>query len=158
MLWQHDWEQPIGVYTEAHEDDHGLFVRGQLALNTQKGREAHELLTMKALEGLSIGFATIRDEIDRSTGVRTLKELDLWEVSPVTFPMNERAAVTSVKARISRGELVSKRELECLLRDAGLSKHDAQALIATGYDGLRLRDADDDIDADAIKRAMEALK
>ncbi|WP_294636619.1 HK97 family phage prohead protease [uncultured Aquabacterium sp.] len=98
MLWQHDAEKPIGVWTEMSEDANGLRVKGRLALDTTLGKEAHALLKMGALNGLSIGFMSKQWAYDRETEVRTLTEIDLWEVSLVTFPANEKARVTNVKA------------------------------------------------------------
>jgi HK97 family phage prohead protease len=98
LLWQHDSTQPIGVYTSLSEDDHGLFVTGKFALDVQKGAEAYSLLKMGALNGLSIGFSTVRESYDNQTGIRYLQELKLYEISLVTFPANEAATVTSVRS------------------------------------------------------------
>lgn len=98
MLWQHDADKPIGVWTEMVEDEKGLRIKGQLAMETVKGKEAHALLKMGALNGLSIGFMSKEWAYDRDTEVRTLTAIDLWEVSLVTFPANEKARVTNVKA------------------------------------------------------------
>jgi HK97 family phage prohead protease len=97
MLWQHNREEPIGVWTDIKTDDHGLVLTGQLALNTQKGRETHELLKLGALDGLSIGFIAVDTEFN-SKGEREIKEVNLKEVSVVTFPMNEDATVMAVKS------------------------------------------------------------
>lgn len=96
VLWQHYSDEPIGVYTKMTEDDHGLYVEGQLALGVQRAREAHELLKLKAVNGLSIGFTTVKDVID--AGVRRIKEVKLWEGSIVTFPANELATIEAVKS------------------------------------------------------------
>ena len=98
MLWQHDAGQPIGIWTDMTEDAKGLHIKGKLALDTVKGKEAHALLKMGALNGLSIGFVSKQWAYDRETEVRTLTEIELWEVSLVTFPANEKARVTNVKA------------------------------------------------------------
>ncbi|MDP1007181.1 HK97 family phage prohead protease, partial [Klebsiella pneumoniae] len=88
----------IGIWTEMVEDSKGLRIKGQLALETVLGKEAHALLKLGALNGLSIGFVSKQWTYDRDTDVRTLTELDLWEVSLVTFPANGKARVTNVKA------------------------------------------------------------
>jgi len=98
MLWQHDSGEPIGVWTEMVEDSKGLRIKGKLALDTVRGKEAHALLKLGALNGLSIGFVSKQWSYDRETDIRTLTEVDLWEVSLVTFPANEKARVTNVKA------------------------------------------------------------
>jgi len=136
MLWQHNPDQPIGIYTKMAEDEKGLFVEGKLALGTQAGKEAHELLKMGALSGLSIGFSTRKYEVDKETGIRRLLDVKLWEVSPVSFPANDRARIDSVK-----GLLESPRFFERQLRDAlGLSREQAKRLMAGGWSAL-LRDA-----------------
>lgn len=127
MLWQHDADKPIGVWTEMVEDEKGLRIKGQLAMETIKGKEAHALLKMGALNGLSIGFMSKEWAYDRDTEVRTLTALDLWEVSLVTFPANEKARVTNVK---SADEMATPKDAEKALRDAGFSKSDATAFVS----------------------------
>lgn len=127
MLWQHRSAEPIGVYTSMVEDHLGLKVSGQLALATVRGAEAYALLKMKAISGLSIGFNTREDSFDRVTGIRTLKKVDLWEVSLVTFPANESARVQGVK---SIEQIESLRDAERHLRDSGFSRNEAVAFIA----------------------------
>ena len=127
MLWQHDADKPIGVWTEMVEDEKGLRIKGQLAMETVKGKEAHALLKMGALNGLSIGFMSKEWAYDRETEVRTLTAIDLWEVSLVTFPANENARVTNVK---SADEMATPKDAEKALRDAGFSKSDATAFVS----------------------------
>ena len=91
MLWQHDPAQPIGVWDEVREDERGLFVKGRLLLEVRAAREAHVLLKAGAIDGLSIGYRTIRAE--KAAGARLLHEIELWEVSLVTFPMLPEARV-----------------------------------------------------------------
>jgi HK97 family phage prohead protease len=87
------------------EDNHGLFVEGQLLLNIQKGLEAYNLLKAGALDGLSIGYQVVEGVRDRKTQLRTLTRLDLVEVSLVTFAANRKAKVTKLK---SEEPLISK--------------------------------------------------
>jgi HK97 family phage prohead protease len=91
MLWQHDPARPIGVWTRLGEDRTGLFAEGRLALDTQGGREAFVLIAAGALDGLSIGFRTQRAVRERGRPGRRLAEIDLWEISVVTFPMQDGA-------------------------------------------------------------------
>ncbi|MER2519739.1 MAG: HK97 family phage prohead protease [Bdellovibrionales bacterium] len=98
MLWMHDPTLPIGLWQSVHEDQNGLAVEGRLALRTQKGAEAYELLKMGALTGLSIGYRVVVSRIDSKTKARVLSEVDLFEVSLVTFPANEAARVSDVKS------------------------------------------------------------
>jgi uncharacterized protein len=128
MLWQHDADEPIGVWSEMAEDAKGLRVKGQLALATTRGKEAHALLKLGALNGLSIGFVSKQWSYDRETEVRTLTEIDLWEVSLVTFPANSKARVTNVKA--ATDEVATPKDAERILREAGFSKADATSLVS----------------------------
>lgn len=127
MLWQHRQSEPIGVYTSMEEDDVGLKVKGKLALKTARGAEAYELMKMGALSGMSIGYRSRDDSYDRVTGVRTLKKLDLLELSLVTFPMNDASRVSSVKTIET---LITLRDAEDYLRESGLSRAAAVAFIA----------------------------
>lgn len=102
MLFQHDPATPIGSWQEVREDARGLFVRGQLALDSARAREVHALMRGRALDGLSIGFRTVRARKEAKSGVRRILEADLWEISVVTFPMLPEARVDSVKGRVRR--------------------------------------------------------
>lgn len=97
MLWMHDARQPIGVWESLREDVRGLAVEGALAIKTQGGAEAYELLKMGAVTGLSIGYRTIASHIDNDKRTRTLTDVDLYEVSLVTFPANNEARIHAVK-------------------------------------------------------------
>ena len=128
LLWQHRSGEPIGVYTTVKEDSVGLHVDGKLALKTARGAEAYELLKMGAVTGLSIGYQVRDESYDRVSGINTLKKLDLWEVSLVTFPANDAARVTGVK---TVEEIESLKDAEAFLRDAGgFSKSQALAIVA----------------------------
>jgi HK97 family phage prohead protease len=116
MLWQH--ELPLGVWQKMEERKQGLLVEGQIAVETTLGKDAHILMKMGAVRGLSIGFNARVFEIDQQKKVRVLKEVDLWEISVVTFPMNKRANVLGIK-QIEGAQTV--RQLEDALRDAGLT-------------------------------------
>lgn len=95
LLWQHDMRQPIGL-VKARETPQGLEVSGELVLQTSKAQEAYALMKRGVLKGLSIGYDSIRDTV--TNGVRHLHELKLFEVSLVTFPMNEQAMISAVKS------------------------------------------------------------
>jgi HK97 family phage prohead protease len=94
MLWQHDPAQPIGVWDEVREDATGLWVKGRILTEVEKGREAAALVAAGAIDGLSIGYRTVKAERD-GKGRRLLSELELWEVSLVTFPMLPEARVAA---------------------------------------------------------------
>ncbi|MDS1134609.1 HK97 family phage prohead protease [Nitratireductor indicus] len=143
MLFQHDPAEPIGVWEEVREDARGLFVRGRLALGVTKAREVRELMRDHALDGLSIGFRTVRARTEAKTGVRRILEADLWEISVVTFPMLPEARVDTVKTVRNGVPLPTAREFErWLTRDAGLTRREARVVIAKGFAALsRERDA-----------------
>ena len=92
MLWQHDPAQPIGVWDEVREDARGLWVKGRLLTDVARGREAASLIGAGAIDGLSIGYRTVK-ACKNDKGGRLLSELELWEVSLVTFPMLPDARV-----------------------------------------------------------------
>ncbi|MER2607253.1 MAG: HK97 family phage prohead protease [Siculibacillus sp.] len=97
MLWHHEPAEPIGAWIEIREDARGLFVRGRLLAEVARGREAIALMRAGVLDGLSIGFRAVRASRDRGSGVRRLTEIDLWEISLVTFPMQPRARVAAIE-------------------------------------------------------------
>lgn len=99
LLFQHDPNEPIGVWLELNEDDRGLFARGRLMPEVTRAREVLSLMRAGALDGLSIGFRTVQGRTDPASGVRRLDKIDLWEISVVTFPMLPEARVSTVKRR-----------------------------------------------------------
>jgi HK97 family phage prohead protease len=159
MLSQHggmglssDDMTPVGVWVDLVEDGHGLKVTGKLA-DTPRGRELHQLMKMEprpAIDGLSIGYIAKEWE-PRSKPEdprRTLKRIDLMEISPVTFPANGKARVASVKAF---EELTKLSEIEDFLREAGgFSRNEAKAIIA------RIKSANS-VEADDLTQITAAL-
>lgn len=141
MLWNHDPGQPIGVWEDLAEDGKGLWGKGQLILDVARAREVHALMKRKAIGGLSIGYSTVTAEPDGN--VRLLKSLNLWEVSPVTFPMNDRARISSVKSlgerleefaeRLRAGDPMPVKEFEDILREADVPKSMATRIASVGY-------------------------
>lgn len=141
VLWQHMSQQPVGVHSLMREDEKGLYVEGKLLVkDIEKAREARALMKAKAVGGQSIGYNVIIDEYNKETQLLTLKEVDLWEVSIVTFPANEAAVIQEVKGRFGE-KLPTVREFEEFLRESGFSKAHATALAGQGL-GRLLRDAD----------------
>ncbi|MFK7834906.1 MAG: HK97 family phage prohead protease [Sulfitobacter sp.] len=120
MLWQHDPAQPIGVWDEVREDAKGLFVKGRILSSVEKGREAAALIAAGAIDGLSIGYRTVR-AAKNTKGQRLLSELELWEVSLVTFPMLPSARVAA------KGDF---QPLGDILRDMAASFEGARAEMA----------------------------
>lgn len=153
MLWQHDSHKPIGVWTKMAEDAAGLYVEGALAVKSRDGGDAYELIKAGAVSGLSIGYDVPKGggEYDPKSDTFRLKQVTLWEVSPVTFPANESAQIDAVKAAIDGGPS----EVEGILRDAGFSRSQSRKLMAGGWKALGLRDADVE-DAEMLQ-AIHAL-
>lgn len=98
MLYQHFSHSPIGVWEEIAEDSRGLYVRGRLVNDVEQARDVRALLAEGALNGLSIGFRTVRAKRG-AAGTRTLLEIELWEISVVTFPLLAGSTVTAIGAR-----------------------------------------------------------
>src|SRR5690606_11764798 len=116
LLYQHDPSEVIGVWTSIAEDEKGLFVEGRLLPEISRAREVLSLMRAGAIDGLSIGYHVVRARTDAKTGLRRLIEVDLWEISVVTFPMLPAARISAVKA----GARPSTREFErWLTQDAG---------------------------------------
>jgi HK97 family phage prohead protease len=115
MLWQHDPREPIGTWDEVREDERGLYVRGHLLQSVARAREAAALIEAGAIDGLSIGFRTVR-ATKNDKGQRLLSELELWEVSLVTFPMLPQARLNQVRPEEAKAEIL--RELATVFDDA----------------------------------------
>lgn len=100
MLFQHDPAEPIGLWLDLHEDQYGLYCKGQLNFDVQRSRELYALLKQGAINGLSIGFKTLRAQRDAALRGRRLMAIDLWEISLVSFPLLPDARVNAVKGGV----------------------------------------------------------
>ncbi len=115
MLFQHDPKEPIGVWERLNEDGIGLWAEGRLTPDVPRADALRQLIEGRAVDGLSIGFRAVRATKDRASGHRKLWQIDLWEISIVTFPMmdgariSSRAAMPAVNDRLTRplGETIS---------------------------------------------------
>ncbi len=101
------------------EDARGLFVRGRLTTEVARAREVLALMRAGAVDGLSIGFRTVKGRADAKTGVRRLLEVDLWEISVVTFPMLPAARVSAVKGAEAISLAETMRRAAWMLRARG---------------------------------------
>jgi HK97 family phage prohead protease len=139
LLWQHDASQPIGIWDDLAEDSKGLWGKGRLLKDVSaRAAEAYGLLKAGALDGLSIGYREVKTEPDADKpGIVNLLELDLREISIVTFAANEKARVETVKSLLTAGELPTVRQFEEHLRDAGFSKTLAAAIAGKAAPHLR---------------------
>ncbi len=123
LLYQHKTDEPIGVIDSLEEDSRGLKIKGRLAMGTQKGKEVFELMKMGALDSMSIGYRLSPDDYkyNDKQKKRTITNLDLMEISMVTFPMNPKAKITKVKLAE-----MDVRELEKYLCDIGMTNSVAE--------------------------------
>ena len=172
LLAFHDMNRPIGDWLEMREDEKGLFVRGQLWVKGDRRIEdavmAYNMLRGTGQKTLSIGYRVndyeMQDSINGS--IRVIKQIDLVEVSIVPIPMNPQAKITVVKSlKDEEGNILSKRDVERALRDAGLSTRQSKAFIAGGYEALE-RDAkgeekavgrDDQLDESGVLASLKSL-
>ena len=145
VLWSHDWDEPIGITIGSEEDKKGLRVTGKLFVgeNVPTADKAHSLARLGGVDGLSIGYHPVSFEIDRVKNVRHLKEVKLFEWSPVVFPMHPDSRITGVKS-------VNEQEAESLLEKLeslpDLVGGDTRDLIASGASHL----------TDLVRRALDA--
>jgi HK97 family phage prohead protease len=157
MLWQHKMSDVVGAYTKMAEDDNGLYLEGELFLdsNIPEADKAYTLMSRKAVRGMSIGFNIPKggEDYNKEDEVWEIKEIDLVEVSIVTYPANPEAQIGAVKAAME-----SPREFERFLRDAGLSLSQAKRLMAGGFNALSTRDDGDSGDIKAIRGLIESIK
>lgn len=141
MLYQHNPHDPVGAWTAMSEDSKGLHVRGRVLTSTTRGRDVYEMMKEGVIDGLSIGYRAVEKKYGDG-GVRSLLEVDLREVSLVTFPMNEFSTITLVKS----DELPTVREFERHHIQSGFSARDAKKLAMKYKEFLAERDAGEDND------------
>lgn len=152
LLWQHNMSEPIGIYTEMREDETGLFLKGRLLIDDDPlAKRAHAHMKAGSLSGLSIGYVLNDYDYDNQKDAFILKDIDLWEVSLVTFPANDEARISNVKSLLERGETPPPSKVEKALREVGFSGSQAKAFMAKGYSAITPREAEAD-------EALESLK
>ena len=150
---------PVGIWTDMKEDDKGLYVEGRLA-DTPRGRELYALLKMQprpAIDGMSIGYRPVKWSMRRNPEDprRRLEEIELLEISLVTFPANDLARVDNVKAD---NGIETIRDFEAFLRDVGGFSHAAaKSIAAGGYKAADPRDEDDGDIAALVERNIKTL-
>ena len=118
MLWQHNFSEPIGTWEEVKEDDRGLRVQGRLILELRRAREAYALMKAGVLDSLSIGYRVVQSVKGASPKERHLTQLDLFEISLVTFPANRAAKIAQVKKKETHDEELMRalRHAICVLK------------------------------------------
>lgn len=155
VLWQHQMSEPIGPFLEMREDEHGLFVRGKLLVEDDPlAKRALAHMKAGSVKGMSIGYIVVDAEYHKQDDLYYLKEIDLWEVSIVTFPANTLAKITEVKQALRKGEIPSPSTVEKALREVmGFSVKQAKAFMAKGFSAL-----DSQRDVESQKTALESIK
>lgn len=123
LLWQHQWQEPIGRIDVLFEDRYGLYIEAQLLLDVARAKEAYVLLKEGVLNGLSIGYRPEKFRVDADTGVRILSDVTLYEISLVTMPANPQALIRLVKQQASD-------DMNCAPLMAALSQAERALLVA----------------------------
>jgi HK97 family phage prohead protease len=166
LLWAHSMGHPIGVPTEMVSNRKGLLGTWKL-IDTTAGTDAYKLLKAGAVKGLSIGFYAKGEVVDDKTGIRTLTEIELVEVSAVAVPANKNAQVQAVRQRLPR------LDTDCKFADLFDQLHSYYDTVAGEAEALRQRRAEDErelseahvdalrsaiADAEAFARRLAALR
>lgn len=134
MLWQHRSGEPLGVWDEFDEDEKGLKIAGGVVMESPTAAERFAFVKAGAVRGLSIGYYVLEDSFNEKERIRTLKRLELVEVSVVTFPANREALANPVKAKLRAGRKASMREFEEFVRnELRVSKADATLIASKGF-------------------------
>ena len=142
MFWMHNpYETPVGKWNDMKEDEKGLFMEGEFA-NTEKGRELYELMKMGALDSFSIGYSVNEEKWNHEKGCNDLIDIDVKEVSIVTFACNEESRLVGIKSKMQKDEIPTKRELEKFLAEAGLSRKQANIIASRYNDKFKAEDVD----------------
>lgn len=153
MLWQHNPSIIIGKWIEMYEDDKGLYVKGTLFTDVEKGSEAYALMKHGELDGMSVGFNI--NNATAESGGRVIDDLELWEISVVTWGANPEALVSSVKC------IQTERDFEQFLRESGFSQKEAKRITSQGFkcdDETSSRQKEDQRDVDLeLKTALEEV-
>lgn len=164
MFWNHKWDMPIGKWTVAREDEKGLFVEGELTKGLALASDVHAAMKHGTLDGLSIGGMLKRGDYDETKKGRTIRKWSrLIEVSPVVFPADgmariDTASVKSLDFEALLPECKTERDIERLLRDAGLGKWEAMATVSRAKAIFSGRDVPDDADAKTERLILERLQ
>ncbi|MBD1224945.1 HK97 family phage prohead protease [Acinetobacter seifertii] len=159
IFWNHDPDEPIGVFTLMREDEKGLYVEGRLLISDiVRAKSTYALMKVKAIDGMSIGYITIQATQDPQTMIRELLELELVEGSIVAFPSNPNSLISSVKSKLQDGELPSLPEFEKFLRESGFSKTQATVIASKGLRHLLSESEGENEKANSISNALNILR
>ena len=133
MFWAHNpHELPVGKWLDMREDAKGLWMKGKLSKTTM-GSDIEILAKDGALDSFSIGYSVGEERWNAEKGCNDLLEIKIIETSWVNRPCNEESRLIGIKSMLDNNELPTKRDLEKMLREQGLSKKQAEK-IASKYD------------------------
>ena len=136
MFWNHQWDMPVGKWNDIAEDASGLYVKGELTPGLSLSADVRAAMKHGTLDGLSIGGFLKKGDYEEKNGGRVIsKWSQLTEISPVVFPADSAAridlsSVKSIDFESLLPECKSEKEIERLLRDAGLGKWEAMAIVS----------------------------
>ena len=164
MFWNHKWDMPVGKWVDIGEDSTGLYVKGELTPGLGLSSDVRAAMKHGTLDGLSIGGLIKKSDYEEKNGGRVIRKwAQLMEISPVVFPSDgaariDLASVKSIDFEALLPECKTERDIERLLRDAGLGKWEAMAIVSRAkaiFDG---RDAQEDAEAKTNALILERLK
>lgn len=163
MFYIHKWDMPVGKYTNADEDSRGLWVEGELTPGHSLASDVRAAMLHETLDGLSIGGMLSKGDFKSTDqGGRLIhKWTRLVEVSPVVFPADSAARIVDVKNidfEALLPECKTERDIERLLRDAGLGKWEAMAIVSRAKTILDGRDAPEIVEAKTNALILERLQ
>ncbi len=164
MFWNHEWNMPIGKWTVAKEDSVGLFVKGELTPDLGQADDVYSALKHGTLDGLSIGgYLKTGDYTETDAGRTIHKWSTLMEISPVVFPADagakiDLASVKGIDFEALLPECKTERDMERLLRDAGLPKWEAMAIVSRAKALFNGRDAQDDVEAKQMALILDRIQ
>ena len=164
MFWNHKWDMPVGKWADIGEDSTGLYVKGELTPGLALAGDVRAAMKHGTLDGLSIGGYLQKGDFEETTGGRVIRKWSkLAEISPVAFPADNAARIdlSSVKSMDFEAllpECKTERDMERLLRDAGLPKWEAMAIVSRAKALFNGRDAQDDVEAKEMAEILERLQ
>ena len=164
MFFNHQWDMPIGKWTSAEEDSTGLYVKGELTPGLSISGDVRAAMKHGTLDGLSIGGFLKKGDYEEKGGGRIIRKWStLAEISPVVFPADNSArvdlsSVKSIDFETLLPECKTERDMERLLRDAGLPKWDAMAIVSRAKAMFSGRDAPNDVEAKQMADILERLQ
>lgn len=164
MFWNHKWDMPVGKWTDLGEDSQGLYVKGELTPGLGLAGDVRAAMKHGTLDGLSIGGFLQKGDFEEKSGGRVIRKWSkLAEISPVAFPADSAARIdlSSVKSMDFESLLPqckTERDIEKLLRDSGLGKWEAMAIVSRVKAIIDGRDSQDDAEAKRSAMILERIQ